>query len=320
LSVSHEEVGNIITYPDVVDVSYDWKQSQNIASDAADDCDYVHFLDGEAQLEQSLRWQQHQDYELHLITETSGRAFIGDYIGQFRPGNLVLIGPYLPYKWIAKEFPEGQAKVVDKVLLFTDKPLRRTSLIFPELHELMPLLERAKYGIEFQRISRDVEESLDKIREMSGVERLSVFLQLLHRLSSHQHYRLLSSAHYQRLKSGSQVHKVEKAIGYIALNYDNPLTMKQVAEYAGMTANSFSRDFRRATGKTFTDYMNHLRVRYACELLMSTEHYISTICYKVGFNNVANFNRRFLEIKGVTPSEFRRKRLLHSDSTSFVTK
>jgi len=155
---------------------------------------------------------------------------------------------------------------------------------------------------------------------MSGVERLSVFLQLLHRLSSHQHYRLLSSAHYQRLKSGSQVHKVEKAIGYIALNYDNPLTMKQVAEYAGMTANSFSRDFRRATGKTFTDYMNHLRVRYACELLMSTEHYISTICYKVGFNNVANFNRRFLEIKGVTPSEFRRKRLLHSDSTSFVTK
>ena len=30
-------------------------------------------------------------------------------------------------------------------------------------------------------------------------------------------------------------------------------------------------------------------------------------CYEVGFNNVANFNRRFLEVKGLTPSEFRRQ-------------
>jgi AraC-like DNA-binding protein len=40
---------------------------------------------------------------------------------------------------------------------------------------------------------------------------------------------------------------------------------------------------------------------------MSSDHYITNICYEVGFNNVANFNRRFLEIKGVTPSEFRKQ-------------
>ena len=37
-----------------------------------------------------------------------------------------------------------------------------------------------------------------------------------------------------------------------------------------------------------------------------SDRFITHICYDVGFNNVANFNRRFLEIKGMTPSEFRR--------------
>jgi AraC-like DNA-binding protein len=40
---------------------------------------------------------------------------------------------------------------------------------------------------------------------------------------------------------------------------------------------------------------------------METDKLITHICYEVGFNNVANFNRRFLEIKGMTPSEFRKQ-------------
>ena len=40
---------------------------------------------------------------------------------------------------------------------------------------------------------------------------------------------------------------------------------------------------------------------------MESDRMISQICYEVGFNNIANFNRRFLEIRGMTPSEFRRQ-------------
>ncbi len=50
-----------------------------------------------------------------------------------------------------------------------------------------------------------------------------------------------------------------------------------------------------------------LRISRACQLLMETDRYISNVCYDCGFNNVANFNRRFLEIKGMTPKEFRRQ-------------
>ena len=67
--------------------------------------------------------------------------------------------------------------------------------------------------------------------------------------------------------------------------------------------------FRRATGNTFTDFVNRVRISRACQLLMDTDQQVTHICYEVGFNNVANFNRRFLEIKGMTPTEFRRQSL-----------
>jgi len=73
----------------------------------------------------------------------------------------------------------------------------------------------------------------------------------------------------------------------------------------GMSESRFSRFFRRATGNTFVDFVNRVRINRACQLLMESDRYITQICYDVGFNNVANFNRRFREIKGMTPSEFR---------------
>jgi AraC-like DNA-binding protein len=82
-----------------------------------------------------------------------------------------------------------------------------------------------------------------------------------------------------------------------------------MARDLAMSESQFSRFFRKTTGNTFTDFVNRVRVNRACQLLMGSEQQITHICYEVGFNNVANFNRRFLEIKGMTPSEFRRQSL-----------
>jgi len=74
-----------------------------------------------------------------------------------------------------------------------------------------------------------------------------------------------------------------------------------------MGESAFSRFFSKSTGLTFTNYVNRLRVNRACQLLMERDSYVSSVCYAVGFNNVANFNRRFLEVKGMTPTQFRRQ-------------
>ena len=47
-----------------------------------------------------IRWHAHDDYELHFIVATTGKVFIGDYIGTYSPGQLILTGPRLPHNWV----------------------------------------------------------------------------------------------------------------------------------------------------------------------------------------------------------------------------
>ena len=94
------------------------------------------------------RWHQHDEYELHLITATSGKVFVGDWIGHFQPGHLVLTGPRLPHNWVSTDVPEGGVAERDLVIQFLHAPIETGSQHIPELREVLPLLERAKHGIE----------------------------------------------------------------------------------------------------------------------------------------------------------------------------
>lgn len=254
-----------------------------------------------------IRWHYHEEYELHFIAETSGKVFVGDYIGQFQPGHLVLTGPHLPHNWISTDIPEEGVSVRDRVLHFSGEPLQQASQFLPELKEIIPLLERAKHGIEFRGISDLASASMFRIRETSGMERFIEFLSLLTKLAEHEDYQLLSSAQLQSFEDSASLKRMSEVIEYISENYATIFSMAEIADQMNMTEGHFSRYFKQATGNTFTDFVNLLRINHACQLLTETNQYISTICYEVGFNNVANFNRRFLIIKGMTPTEFRKQ-------------
>jgi AraC-like DNA-binding protein len=57
-------------------------------------------------------------------------------------------------------------------------------------------------------------------------------------------------------------------------------------------------------------------VNLACQLLMSGEMSIGDIGYQVGFNNLSNFNRQFLLLKGMSPSKWRDYQQLNAISGS----
>ncbi len=90
-------------------------------------------------------------------------------------------------------------------------------------------------------------------------------------------------------------------------HFSEDLSLQRVAGLVGMNASYFSRFFRRSTGNSFNDFVTQIRVSKACELLSTSEQQISTISYAVGYNNIANFNRRFRERKQLTPREYRRQ-------------
>ena len=255
------------------------------------------------------RWHYHDEYELHLITSTSGKLFVGDWIGPFQAGQLVLTGPRLPHNWVSLDLPEGGVAQRDLVIQFSHEPLVRASENIPELAEVLPLLERAKHGIEFFGLSDTAEAHWHKVKGSRGLKRFTAFCDFLADLAACTDYRLLSSVQLQSNDDDAELDQINALVSRITEHLADEHSVTALATELGMSESRFSRFFRKATGNTFTDFVNRVRISRACQLLMDTDQQITHICYEVGFNNVANFNRRFLEIRGMTPSEFRKHSL-----------
>lgn len=253
------------------------------------------------------RWHYHDEYELHLITATSGKAFVGDWIGPFEPGHLVLTGPRLPHNWVSMDLPDGGVPERDLVIQFPHAPIEESSRHIPELLSVLPLLERAKHGIEFFDLGPLAVARWQRIKASQGLARFGAFCGFLGELAQHNDYRLLSNAQIQSVDNDDQLDQINAILSRITSNLNDTISAAELARELDMTESRFSRFFRRATGNTFTDFVNQLRVSRACQLLMESDRQITSIGYEVGFNNLANFNRRFLDIKGMTPREYRRQ-------------
>ena len=257
------------------------------------------------------RWHYHDEYELHLITSTSGKAFVGDWIGQFQPGHLVLTGRRLPHNWVSMDLPEGGVAERDLVIQFPHAPMEEASRHIPEMRAILPLLERARHGIEFFDVQPNPVHQWRRIKSAQGLARFAAFCDFLNDLAHCKDYRLLSNAQIQSVDNDAQLEQINTILGRITeLGMTLLRATCQAAALAaelGMTESRFSRFFRRATGNTFTDFVNQVRINRACQFLMESDRQITSIACDVGFNNIANFNRRFLDIKGMTPREFRRQ-------------
>jgi transcriptional regulator GlxA family with amidase domain len=137
--------------------------------------------------------------------------------------------------------------------------------------------------------------------------RFAAFCDFLNDLVQCTDYRLLSSAQLQSVDNNAQLDQINAIVNRITANLTEPLSAADLAQELGLSESGFSRFFRRATGNTFTDFVNHVRINRACQLLMNSDLRITRIGFEVGFSNIANFNRRFLDIKGMTPSDYRRQ-------------
>lgn len=253
------------------------------------------------------RWHYHPEYELHLITETHGSVYVGDYIGMYEPGHLVLTGPGLPHNWLVDDLPPGGISTpIHKVLQFQDKTLREAVNVFDAIKDLFPMLERAKLGIEFFGLSNLAEQRFEEIMNSTGLKRLSTFLAYLAELAQSKDYRLLSEIPIQGV-TDSYTKQNSEIIEFVAKSAFDDISLNLVAHRFGMSEKYFSKHFKRCTGNSFTDFVFRLRTNKACQLLSETDMQISSICSTVGFNNIANFNRHFKKIKRMTPSDFRHK-------------
>lgn len=256
----------------------------------------------------TVRWHFHPEYELHQVHATSGRYFVGDFIGHFQPGNLVLVGPNLPHNWVSDVAEDVAVPLRSRVLQFSAQFVDRVITVFPEADEASELFRRSRAGVVFSdACERRVAPLFAQATRARGVERLALFLQIIAALVADGQARTLTTPDYLPDPSGYMSHGLNAVLAHINANLTEPLHEPDLAVIAGVSAATLSRNFRRHTGQTLTKYVNRLRVNLASQLLMSPDFVsVADVCFASGFNNLSHFNRQFLALRGMTPSAFRR--------------
>jgi AraC-like DNA-binding protein len=264
-------------------------------------------------------WHHHPEYELHLIRRSSGHFYVGTYAGEFGPGNLVMTGPNLPHMWVSganDRDEDGRIVGRDLVLQLSAGFAERCVAGFSDCAGLAGLLEASRAGIEFSAAaSVEAVERMEALLTANGFERIGLFFSLLKILQEDWGRKSLS------LKGAdhecAQPKRLERILAYIAENFNrSDLTCLEVAEVEGMGLPAFSRLFTRHIKCTCIEYINHLRIYKACQLLVETEFNITTIGLEVGYDTLSTFNRNFRGLVGRTPSAFRAERRFSDPASS----
>ena len=253
-------------------------------------------------------WHYHSQYELLYISKSTGIRFVGDSVSQFSPGDLVLVGPYLPHLW--RNDPsyytgEETNKVKTIVTKFNVNFIGEGTFDNPDFAEINKMLEESKFGVCFgEKISETLHSDILDLVNLSPAEQKINLLGILFKLSNTADKTILSSSDMRQYTSENS-DRIDVVLKYISDNYASYISLNDVSEIACMTTNSFCRFFKKMTNKSFTRFLNEVRIRNASRLLVQDNLSISEVCYLVGYNSITNFNKQFKQIMGRTPKNYR---------------
>jgi AraC-like DNA-binding protein len=255
-------------------------------------------------------WNYHPEFEIHLIRHSSGLAYVGDHIGHFDAGQLVLVGSNLPHNWVTPSIGNEKLLGRDIVVQFDPSRFRNIGDDLPEFAEIENLFQNAGSGLEFLgQTAVQGAELLESMGAAKGLAQLVILIDLLALLSKSTEYRTLATPVFlSQFQPGTpaDLEVLEKTLDFIQKNYLSGPGLSEVAARAGMSDSSFSRFFKAHTGNTFSDHITSLKMWTARKLLSESDIAITDICYEAGFNNISNFNRVFLMHAGMKPSQYRK--------------
>lgn len=253
-------------------------------------------------------WHYHPEYELVLINKSTGRRMVGDHIGHFEEGDLVLMGPNIPHVWINdKKYLESNdnSAAEGTVIHFHTDFMGQDILRIPECTSLIEILNLSARGIHIMGQERNqIAEIMKNMIYENGLKRLSSIFEIFNILSSLKEYEILASPNFTSNKKREN-NRHSKINDYILRNFHRAITLNEVAEESNMAIATFCNFFKEQYRMTFVEYVNNIRIGHFCKLISQNDKSILEAAYDCGFNSVANFNRQFKKLKGMSPSAYK---------------
>lgn len=256
----------------------------------------------------TVPWHFHPEIEILYVVKSSGTSYVGDGIRRFTDGEISIIGENVPHWWKSdQKYFESKTKGGMKALIIQfDKEIFNLNFInLPEMSSIKELLVKAQRGMQFSGKSRKMfGEQIVKIFQLSGINRITELILLLDMMANTKEYKYHSSIGYSKSINTFDFYRFNKIHEHIILNLTKPIRLEEVADIANICPTAFCRYFKKHTGKTFSSFLNEIRIGNACRLLLTDNITISGASLESGFNNLSHFNEQFKRVMKITPTAY----------------
>lgn len=249
---------------------------------------------------------QHSEIQIMLIEEGEGTLIAGDYVGRFAPNDLFVLGSGQPHVFRSdKNYFQPKSKLKSKAIsiYFNENYLGSSFWQLEEMKPIKKFVARTSRGLQFFGKSKgEVVSVINEMKTAKGVDKLVLFLSLVKKLADSKG-KFLAVAPSGNFKS-EEGKRMNNILQFTFRESHRKIYLDEVADIANLSVEAFCRYFKLHTQKTYTTFLNEVRVSNACRLLINKDLTVQDVCYQSGFSNLSNFNRIFKRIVGQQPSRY----------------
>ncbi|WP_420580261.1 AraC family transcriptional regulator [Reichenbachiella sp.] len=253
---------------------------------------------------------QHPESQITLIVKGHGTVIQGDYIGNFSEGDVFIFGANVPHvlKSDPSYYEEGSTEMCHAICVFFDsESFGKDFFELPEMRSVNDFMRKSVRGLKLHGdAKRQVSKIITEIEDQDGITKIISLLNIFNLLSQTEEHQWLSKEPHNLNVDESEGKRLNDIFQFTMKEYHRPITLDEVAEVANMTPSAFCRYFKQRTRKTYVSFLNELRVAHACKLLLNKEINVTEVCYRSGFVNLSNFNRKFKSLTNHTPSQYQK--------------
>lgn len=251
----------------------------------------------------------HPELELVFVLQGFGKRIIGNKVEPFESGDMVFIGSYVPHVWLSDaSFYDKNSTLQSKVIVtyFNPSVFQHFFDAVKEFDDIKEMIRQASKGIRILGKTRNIiAKKLIALSSKTGFEKVEGFLQIMHLISISDDKSFIVNNENNKF-NGLNSDRLIDVIKFVKANLEDHISLKQVAQIACMTEQSFCRFFKNRTKKNFSQYLEDLRMAHACKLLIQfSGKSISDIAYSCGYNSSSHFCKVFKDHYGQSPYQYR---------------
>ncbi|MDC6362530.1 MULTISPECIES: AraC family transcriptional regulator [Flavobacteriaceae] len=246
---------------------------------------------------------QHAEIQISYIEKGAGTLIVGDSINEYKTNDILVIGSYVPH--VFRSDTNTTDESVMRTLFFDQDSFGKDFFALPDLAATHPFFQQSVYGMKVVSHKENTIALFKQLRQQNKLEQIASLLLIINQITKSE-TQPLSSFVYNKAFSDDEGKRLNKVFDHVMDHYHEQITLQEVSEIAHMSKNAFCRYFKKRTNKTFFQFLIEIRIENAGKrIIYRPELPISLVSELCGFSNLANFNRKFKELKGCTPTQYR---------------